>query len=223
MTDAYLATLPGRDRFSARITELFDYERFGVPVKKGGRYFYAHNSGLQNQAVLFVRDRLDGEGARADRSQRLVGGRRDRACRMGAVRRRRQAALRRPGWRQPTGARSRCSTSPPARLLADEVQWVKFSNFAWAKNGAGFFYSRFPEPAAGAAYQAAQPQPCGLFPPARHAAGGRPAGLSRRPIARGSTSVAEMTDDGHWLLDHFLGRHRRSLRADADRPHRRRA
>ena len=48
----FLATLPLRDRFKARMTELYDYERFGVPRKKGGAYFYTRNSGLQNQSVL---------------------------------------------------------------------------------------------------------------------------------------------------------------------------
>ncbi len=52
VTNAYLASLPGRDIFAARMKQLLDYERFGVPVKKGGRYFYMRNSGLQNQAVL---------------------------------------------------------------------------------------------------------------------------------------------------------------------------
>src|SRR5438045_1601982 len=62
VTDAYLATLPGRDWFRARIQQIFDFERFGLPMKKGGRYFYTRNSGLQNQAVLYVRDSLEGEG-----------------------------------------------------------------------------------------------------------------------------------------------------------------
>src|SRR3546814_12874659 len=57
-----LDTLPGRAAFTARMRTLFDYERFGVPVKKGGRYFYLHNSGLQNQPVLYVRETADGEG-----------------------------------------------------------------------------------------------------------------------------------------------------------------
>ena len=31
----------------------------------------------------------------------------------------------------------------------DEVKWVKFSALEWMKDGSGFFYTRFPEPAAG--------------------------------------------------------------------------
>eukprot|EP01037_Dinobryon_pediforme_P028551 gene28551-31875_t len=62
VTNAYLATLPGRDIFAARLKQLLNYERFGVPVKKGGRYFYTRNAGLQNQAVLYVRDSVNGEG-----------------------------------------------------------------------------------------------------------------------------------------------------------------
>ena len=62
VTDAFLDTLPLRDTFKARMTELYDYERFGVPREQGGRYFYARNDGLQNQSVLYVRDTVDGEG-----------------------------------------------------------------------------------------------------------------------------------------------------------------
>ena len=60
VTDAFLDTLPLKDAFQKRMTELYDYERFGVPVKKGGRYFYTRNDGLQNQSVLYVREGLDG-------------------------------------------------------------------------------------------------------------------------------------------------------------------
>src|SRR5437763_13884330 len=60
VTQAFLGTLAGREQLKQRLTQLFDYERFAAPVKKGGRYFYTHNMGLQNQAVLFVRDSVDG-------------------------------------------------------------------------------------------------------------------------------------------------------------------
>jgi len=62
ITNAFLNTLPGRKALEKRLTELFDYERFAPPEKKGGRYFYTHNSGLQNQSVLFVRDTVNREG-----------------------------------------------------------------------------------------------------------------------------------------------------------------
>ena len=37
--------------------------------------------------------------------------------------------------------------------LPDEVRWVKFSALDWAKDGSGFYYSRFPEPQDGEAFQ----------------------------------------------------------------------
>ncbi len=40
VTHAYLDTLPGRDVFRDRLKQLYNYERFSIPVKKGGRYFY---------------------------------------------------------------------------------------------------------------------------------------------------------------------------------------
>src|SRR5437899_10005223 len=33
-----------------------------------------------------------------------------------------------------------------ARDLPDHLQWIKFSGAAWTKDGAGFFYGRYPEP-----------------------------------------------------------------------------
>ena len=38
-----------------RLTKLWDYEKFGMPLQEGGRYFYTRNSGLQNQSVLYYR------------------------------------------------------------------------------------------------------------------------------------------------------------------------
>src|ERR1700731_619249 len=45
-----------------RLAKLWNYERFNTPVKEGGRYFYLHNDGHQNQSVLFVADSLDEPG-----------------------------------------------------------------------------------------------------------------------------------------------------------------
>ena len=61
VTSAYLAGLPQRDWFRARIGALMNYERYGLPVKAGRRYFYLRNTGLQNQSTLWVRQGLNGK------------------------------------------------------------------------------------------------------------------------------------------------------------------
>ena len=58
-TFGYLEKIPQREKIRKRLTELWNYERFGVPFKEGGRYFFMRNDGLQNQSVLYTMDRLD--------------------------------------------------------------------------------------------------------------------------------------------------------------------
>jgi prolyl oligopeptidase len=40
---------------------LWNYERVGMPFERGGRWFFTHNSGLQNQAVLKTAESLKGD------------------------------------------------------------------------------------------------------------------------------------------------------------------
>ncbi|MEQ1934353.1 MAG: S9 family peptidase, partial [Fimbriimonadaceae bacterium] len=57
-TQVYLSSLPYREEISKRLSGLINYERFTVPVKQGGKYFYSRNDGLQNQSVLYVASSL---------------------------------------------------------------------------------------------------------------------------------------------------------------------
>ena len=61
LTHGYLDKIPGRDAIKARMLELVNYERYTAPSVHGTRYFYNHNSGLQNQAVMFWQEGLAGE------------------------------------------------------------------------------------------------------------------------------------------------------------------
>lgn len=197
-TDAYLATLPGRAAFKARLTQLFNYERFGVPEKKGSRYFYSRNSGLQNQAVLYVRDSLNGEG-RVLIDPNLWA--KDGATALGEYQpsedgRRLVYAIQDGGsdWRT-----VKVLDVDTGQVMPDELKWVKFSALAWAKDGSGFFYSRFPEPKAGAEFQALNENQAVYF----HKLGTQQSAdrlVYSTPQTPKRGHSAQVTDDGRYLI-----------------------
>jgi len=198
LTDSYLATLPARAAFKQRMTELFSYERYGVPDKKGGRYFYSRNTGLQNQNVLYVRDSLNGaprmlidpntwsadgatalgEWAASDDGKRLLY-----SIQEGGT-----------DWRI-----VKVLDVDTGRILADEVKWVKFSNLDWAKDGSGFYYSRFPEPKAAEQFQSLNENQKVYF----HKIG-TPQSQDRLIFAQADkpklSNGAQVSDDGRWLI-----------------------
>jgi prolyl oligopeptidase len=152
VTDEHLRQLPARDWFRKRVGELFDFERFSTPYQRGGRYFYTHNSGLQNQSPLYVREGLEGV-------QRLLVDP-NRWADDGAT------AL--DSWLpSPDGSKLLYSVQDGGsdwRILrvldvdtgetfADEIRWAKFTGLAWVGEE-GFLYSCFPEPEAGEDFQA---------------------------------------------------------------------
>ena len=152
VTERYLHTLGNRDAIKARLKTLWNYERYGVPRKRGGRYFYTHNSGLQNQSVLLVRDGLAGkERTLLDPN----GWARDGATALDDWRASNNGDLLLysvqdggSDWRT-----LRVIDVVTGKKLDDEIKWVKFSDLAWDGDGKGFFYSRFPQPKTDAEFQ----------------------------------------------------------------------
>src|SRR4051812_21678622 len=61
ITFGYLEKIPAREALRKRLTELWDYEKFGAPSKEGPRYILSRNSGLQNHSVLYTADALDAD------------------------------------------------------------------------------------------------------------------------------------------------------------------
>jgi prolyl oligopeptidase len=61
VTEDYLAAIPARPKIQQRLTELWNYPKYSVPIKKAGRYFFSKNAGLQNQSVLYMQPALEGE------------------------------------------------------------------------------------------------------------------------------------------------------------------
>jgi prolyl oligopeptidase len=146
LTFAFLATLPQRTRFRERLTALWNYERVGVPVKEGGRYFYSRNSGLQNQAVFLVqsdfaaepRVLIDPNTLAADGTVALTATRVSPDGRWVAY----GTAAAGSDWNE-----FRVRSVDTGQDTTDVIRWVKFSGLGWTKDSRGFFYSRYPEPA----------------------------------------------------------------------------
>ncbi len=62
VTFAYLNQIPERAKLKARLTELWNYERYSAPFEQGGKYFYTKNDGLQNQSVWYVAESVKDKG-----------------------------------------------------------------------------------------------------------------------------------------------------------------
>ncbi|MEM9302183.1 MAG: prolyl oligopeptidase family serine peptidase [Pseudomonadota bacterium] len=152
VTFAYLGGIAERERIEERLTELWNYEKFGTPFKAGGGYFYSRNDGLQNQNVIFMQDTVDGEPRLVvdpntwsdDGTVALAGFEVSPDGRYAAM------AIQDGGsdWRT-----IKVLDIATGEELGDAVNWMKFSPITWAADSSGFYYSRYPEPSEGEAFQ----------------------------------------------------------------------
>ncbi|MFD2367357.1 prolyl oligopeptidase family protein [Pseudoduganella sp. GCM10020061] len=145
VTQAYLSQIPQREAIKKRLTSLWNYERYSVPYKEGGRYFYSRNDGLQNQSVLYTmkslsdtpRVLLDPNKLAADGTVALSGMAVSPNGKLLAY----GTAASGSDWNE-----WRVRDIETGKDTADHIKWVKFSNTAWLADSSGFFYSRYDEP-----------------------------------------------------------------------------
>ncbi|HSF30982.1 MAG TPA: prolyl oligopeptidase family serine peptidase [Candidatus Tectomicrobia bacterium] len=150
LTQAFLDAIPSRELIKARLTELWDHPRIGVPIKAGKRYFYTRNAGLQNQAVLFMQDGLDGEPVEILNPNHLSED--------GTVALVNQSYSR-DGALLAYGLSSQGSDWQEIRVrhidtgedYAEVLRWCKFTRIAWTHDSAGFFYGGYATPGGGPA------------------------------------------------------------------------
>lgn len=148
VTFSYLDRIPQRTALRERLTKLWNFERYGTPEQRGGRYFYTRNDGLQNQSVLYVadalnappRELLDPNKLSADGTVALVGSAVSEDGRYLAY----GLAAAGSDWNE-----WKVKNVTTGQDLPDHLRWVKFSGASWTPDNRGFFYSRYDEPKAG--------------------------------------------------------------------------
>ncbi len=148
LADAYLEKVPARESIKKRLTELLNYEKYGMPFHRGTRYFYSHNSGLQPQSVLYATIGLTGAPSMAfDPNQTSTNG-----------------VLAIAGYvPSPDGSILCYGISQggsdwvdwhfrdlnTGKDLPDVVRWTKYYGPEFSRDGKGVYYSAFPTPAPG--------------------------------------------------------------------------
>ena len=155
VTFSYLESTEMRESLRARLEALYDHPKYDVPKQRGTSIFYEQNSGLQDQPVLYVQPVSGGKAS----AEVLLD----------------PNALSEDG----TVAVSDFVPSPDGTYVAyllsesgsdwrtmrirdvetgedlpETLEWVKFNAPTWAPDGRGFYYSRYPEPPSGDAFEA---------------------------------------------------------------------
>jgi prolyl oligopeptidase len=154
LTFSLLEQIPRRQEIRDRMTELWNYEKYGIPFKRGSRYFFTYNEGLKNQSVLYWMESLDAEPQELldpntlseDGTVALMGYAVSKDGRYLAY------GLSASGsdWME-----WRVRSVETGEDLTDHLQWIKFSGASWTKDNDGFFYSRYDEPEDGETYKSA--------------------------------------------------------------------
>ncbi len=145
ITFGYLNEIPVRERIQQRLTQLWDYEKYGIPFKEGNRYFYFKNNGLQNQSVLYCLTSLDAEPRVLLDPNKLSE---DGTIALSGI------DISEDGKLLAYGLSTSGSDWQVWKVrdvetgedLPDLLKWIKFSGASWTTDGQGFFYSRYDEP-----------------------------------------------------------------------------
>jgi prolyl oligopeptidase len=197
LTFSYLDKIPYRQPIHERLTKLWNYERYTAPRQEGGRYFYDHNNGLQNQNVLLVAESLSAE-PRLLLDPNLLSA--DGTIAIS------DTAISDNGKLMAYGIATSGSDwnewhvrdVDTGKDLPDDIKWVKFSGASWTKDNKGFYYSRYDEPKGASMRDTNYFQK--LYYHRLGTAQSEDKLIYERPDNKEMGFAGSVTDDGHYLI-----------------------
>ncbi|KAG2692877.1 hypothetical protein I3760_08G072400 [Carya illinoinensis] len=148
LTESLLEKCEAREKLRESITKLFDHPRYEAPFRRGDKYFYFHNTGLQAQNVLYVQDSLDGKPEVLLDPNTLSE---DGTVSLNTLSVSEDAKYLAFGL-STSGSdwvTIKVTRVEDKKVEADTLSWVKFSSISWTHDSKGFFYSRYPAPKEG--------------------------------------------------------------------------
>ena len=143
VTYRYLAAIPLRDQLKSRMEKLWNYEKISAPFKEGDYTYYYKNNGLQNQSVLFRKDKTGKEELFLDPNSFSKDG----TSSLGGISFSKDGSLVAyeiseggSDWRKVIVLDTKTK-----KTIGTPLVDVKFSGIAWYKNE-GFYYSSYDKP-----------------------------------------------------------------------------
>ncbi|KAK7488960.1 hypothetical protein BaRGS_00019764 [Batillaria attramentaria] len=140
----FIEACPVREKLLKRITEVWDYAKYGCPFKRGDNYYYFHNTGLQNQSVMYIQDSLDAEPRVFFDPNKLTTD--------GTISLRGHAFSENGAYWAYGLSESgsdwitmKFKKAPSSEDMPDTLKKVKFSSMAWTHDHKGIFYNRYPD------------------------------------------------------------------------------
>ncbi|WP_210462416.1 prolyl oligopeptidase family serine peptidase [Rufibacter roseolus] len=146
VTFDYLSKIPFREQIQKRLTQLWNYPKYGTPFREGDYYYFYKNDGLQNQSVLYRQKGLNGTPELFLDPNKLSE---DGTTSLGSLDFSKDGKY--AVYTTSTGGSdwrdAYVLDVATGKKLSDELHWIKFSGTSWHKDG--FFYSRYAEPTEG--------------------------------------------------------------------------
>lgn len=143
VTYGYLEQIPYRNQLKSRMEQLWNYEKISAPFKEGDYTYYYKNNGLQNQSVLYRKDKVGKEEIFLDPNTFSKDG----TTSLGGINFSKDGSLVAyaiseggSDWRKVIIMEAKTK-----KIIGDTIVDVKFSGVSWYKNE-GFYYSSYDKP-----------------------------------------------------------------------------
>jgi len=143
VTFSYLDKIPYRDKLKKRLEQLWNYEKFSAPFKRGEYTYFYKNDGLQDQSVLYRQKGEEKPEVFLDPNTFTQDG----TTSLGSVSFTKDGSkvaytISEGGsdWRKVI-----VMEAISKKILGDTIKDVKFSGLSWMGND-GFFYSSYDKP-----------------------------------------------------------------------------
>lgn len=143
VTYGYLEQIPYRNQLKSRMEQLWNYEKISAPFKEGDFTYYYKNNGLQNQSVLYRKDKAGKEEIFLDPNTFSKDG----TTSLGGINFSKDGSLVAysiseggSDWRKVIVMEAKTKN-----IIGDTIVDVKFSGVSWYKNE-GFYYSSYDKP-----------------------------------------------------------------------------